>query len=358
MKLKRLLLAVLLLVTLLIGCGRDASTREAAAIEDTIKGYVTTFNAEDFDKCLTYFTDYGDEEDALAFLSFIRSLSGPLELREIRDTAIFPPAVPGSGQTATATVTAAILGEESTDYIRLKKIDDHWKIIWEQEQEVVTGESLAIEETIRNYFAAYNAEDFARCLTYFTDIGDEQSAQASLSLMREFIGEMTLQEVGYITVSDQTATARVDFIFWWAKDSQEMQFKKVNGAWKIVWEQEPTQPLRPLAPAPVPAQRYISGTVEVAPEFQEVVQVKYCLLLEDDRGQTRFWERLQVRNIGDQTLHFRTTVELYKAKEEWWGSGSFTWELEPGQATGTPGGYSWLPTWDAPTYYKIIVKGE
>ncbi len=88
-----------------------------------------------------------------------------------------------------------------------------------------------------------------------------------------------------------------------------MQFQKVNGAWKIVWEQ-----LR-LAPAPVPAQRFISGTIEVAPELEEVVHVRYCLLLEDDGGQTRFWERLQVRNIGDQTLRLSIIVELYKAKE-------------------------------------------
>jgi len=350
------MLTVLLTVTLLTACGRDVSKGEDATIEDTIRGYVTTFNAEDFDKCLNYFTDYADREDALAFLSFIRSFSGPLELREFKDIAIFPPAVPGSGHTATATITVTISGEESTDQIQLKKVDDKWKIIWEQEQEIVTGDSAAVEETIRGYFAAYNAEDLARCLTYFTDFGDEQAAQASLLLMRDFIGEMTLQEVGDITIFDQTATARVDFIFWWAKESQEMQLRNENGVWKIVWAQEPTQP-RPLAPTPVPAQRYISGTIEVAPELQDLVEVKYCILLEDDRGQTRFWERLQVRNTGDQDLHFRTIAELYKATEEWWGSGSFTWELVPGQATGGSSG-SQCPTEEAPAYYKLIVKNE
>lgn len=350
---KLLLVCLLVIVSLMmVSCGR-VSGRETKTIEDTVRGYVTTFNAGDFTRCLTYFTDYEDEGDALAFLSYIRSLSGELELREIKDIAIFPPAVPGSGQTATATVTFTLLGEEGTDLMQLKKVDGKWKIIWEQEQEGATGESAAIEETIRDYFAAYNAEDFARCLTYLADFMDEQSAQASLSLMREFIGEMTLQEVSSITVSDQTATARVGFIFWWAKDSQEMQFKKVNGAWKIVWEQ-----LR-LAPAPVPAQRFISGTIEVAPEFQEVMQVKYCLLLEDDGGRTRFWERLQVRYIGDQTLHLSIIVELYKAKEELWGSGSFSQELVPGQAAVMgDGGGSQCATLEAPTSYKVIVKSE
>ena len=107
------------------------------------------------------------------------------------------------------------------------------------------------KDTVRGYFVAYNAEDFARCLTYFTGFGDEQAAQASLSLMREFIGEMTLHEVGYMTISDQTATAEVGFTFWWDRESREMYLKKVNGDWKIAWGQEPSQQLHPdLAPAP------------------------------------------------------------------------------------------------------------
>jgi len=32
-------------------------------------------------------------------------------------------------------------GEEGSDQIQLKKVQDHWKIIWEQE--IVTGEAAA-----------------------------------------------------------------------------------------------------------------------------------------------------------------------------------------------------------------------
>jgi len=161
---KRILLVCLLAIGLLVmaSCG-GGSSREATAIEDTIRGYVTTFNAGDFTRCLTYFTDYGDEGDALAFLSYMRSLSGPLELREVKDIAIFPPAVPGGGQTATANVTFTITGEESTTQIRLEKVNGHWKIIWEQgitAERTATiedaGDVAAIEETVREYFAAYN----------------------------------------------------------------------------------------------------------------------------------------------------------------------------------------------------------
>jgi len=119
----------------IVSCG-GGKADDTAVIEDTIGGYVTTFNAEDFIQCLTYFTDYEDKEDALAFLSFMRSLSGKLELKKIEDIAISPPAVLRSGQTATASVTFTITGEESTDQMQLKKVDGLWKIIWEQEQSV------------------------------------------------------------------------------------------------------------------------------------------------------------------------------------------------------------------------------
>jgi ketosteroid isomerase-like protein len=121
-------------------------------IEDTIRGYIAAYNAEDFTTCLTYFTDYGDEEDALAFLSFIRNLSGPLELREIKDITIFPPLappavyppnVPRIGQTATATVVFTIGGVEGTDQLQLKEVNDKWKIVWEQE--IVTEKPAIIE---------------------------------------------------------------------------------------------------------------------------------------------------------------------------------------------------------------------
>lgn len=132
MNMRRLGLYLLLALTLLLVASCEREVTDEAAIENTIRGYVETFNAEDFDKCLTYFTDYEDKEDALAFLSFTRSLSGPLELREVKDITIVPVAVPGGSRTATATVTFTMLGEESTDLMQLKEVDGLWKIIWEQ----------------------------------------------------------------------------------------------------------------------------------------------------------------------------------------------------------------------------------
>lgn len=114
-------------------CGVSQEDKDTRTIEDTIRDYVRTYNNEDFNKCLNCFTGYEDKDDALAFLSFTRSLSGELELKGIKDITIVPVAVPGGSRTATATVTLVMLGEEGTDLIRLMEVDSSWKIIWEQE---------------------------------------------------------------------------------------------------------------------------------------------------------------------------------------------------------------------------------
>jgi hypothetical protein len=121
---KKLIVISIVMAVVLTGCGGNESAGGNADIENTIKGYITTFNAGDFTRCLTYFTDYGDEEDALAFLQFMRGMSGELKLREIKDISISGPT------TATATVVFTIAGEESTDQMQLRKVDDQWKIVW------------------------------------------------------------------------------------------------------------------------------------------------------------------------------------------------------------------------------------
>jgi len=120
---KRILLIFILALGLSTACGGKAADGEHAAIEDTIRGYVETYNARDYAQCLTYFTDYGDKDEALASLEFFRGLSGELGFQEIRDIAI-------SGQTATVTVAFIIGGEEGTDQMELKKVDSRWKIVW------------------------------------------------------------------------------------------------------------------------------------------------------------------------------------------------------------------------------------
>jgi len=122
-EMNKLLMVSIVVATLLIGCGGDESAGDNADIENTIRGYVETYNARDYAQCLTYFTDYGDKNDALASLQFFRGLSGELGFQEIREIAI-------TDQTATVTVVFTIGGEEGTDQMELKKVDGHWRIVW------------------------------------------------------------------------------------------------------------------------------------------------------------------------------------------------------------------------------------
>lgn len=114
-------LAVLLAVGTLVACGEGVN--DERAIEDTIEGYVETYNSQDFVQCLTYFSDYGNEADALAFLAYMRSISSELELVEVKDILI-------SYTTASATVVFIIAGEESTDQMQLRQVNSKWKIVW------------------------------------------------------------------------------------------------------------------------------------------------------------------------------------------------------------------------------------
>jgi hypothetical protein len=124
--------AIVLTALFCASCSSGEDSGESAAIESTIRGYVTTFNTGDFTQCLTYFTGYDNEEDALVFLSYMRNLSGEMDLKKVHDVSISTPT------TATATVIFTMLGEEGTDQMQMKKIGNQWKILWEEESQVPT----------------------------------------------------------------------------------------------------------------------------------------------------------------------------------------------------------------------------
>ena len=115
----------------MVSCGgKNRESNDVRAVEDTIRNYVITYNNEESNECLNFFTGYEDKDDALAYLSFMRGLSGKLELREIKEITIVPVAVPGGNRSATASITFSASGEENIDWKELKEVESKWKIIW------------------------------------------------------------------------------------------------------------------------------------------------------------------------------------------------------------------------------------
>lgn len=132
---RRIAIIYLTIVMLLVpiigaGCGSDGdnSDMDEEAIEATIDGYMSSYNASDFDECITYFTGYDDEEDAKSQLEFLRGLSG-----EIANGVIKVSHTSTAGQSATTTVSFTIYGQEDANEMQLKKVDGEWKILWDEE---------------------------------------------------------------------------------------------------------------------------------------------------------------------------------------------------------------------------------
>ena len=143
---KKVLVTCLILVALGMSCGGGGgeSNGDSADIRDTIEGFYSAYNARQYGQCLTYFTDYGDETEALNQLTAVRQLTGEWTLKSIKNIQI-------SGSTATAQVTATIGGETETDPMELKKVGGQWKLVWESTEPppVINGNGKI---TYREYY--------------------------------------------------------------------------------------------------------------------------------------------------------------------------------------------------------------
>lgn len=122
------IIIMLLLATLsFVACGGSDVASDRAAIEKVIRGYVSSYNASDFDETLTYFTGFADRQDALSYLAYLRSQSGELTLVNFH-----PDSIAVEGATAKVPVEFSIMGELGFQWIHLKKENGNWKILWEQ----------------------------------------------------------------------------------------------------------------------------------------------------------------------------------------------------------------------------------
>jgi len=198
-----------------------------------------------------------------------------------------------------------------------------------------------VEAIIRNMFAAYNAQDFATCLSYSTDFGDMKEALAELAMSRFLAGEITVQRVEGIEIAGTAATASVTARFGSidVTETVQVQLRKKSGVWKVVWGAmwENGTPSGTPTPAVTPTPGPMTGTVEMAPELQGVVEVEYSLVAEEDGGLS---QTLQYRNVGNEPIHVRVTAEIYGVEGELLWDYSEDPNITPYEQVGIWGGFS------------------
>jgi hypothetical protein len=94
-----------------------------------------------------------------------------------------------------------------------------------------------IEYTIRDYYAAYNAEDWEMCLGHIDDTNNAGATviKSALKESRAATGKVTVNSIENINISGQSATADIT-LSWAGKTGGETQKRtlvKKAGDWKI-----------------------------------------------------------------------------------------------------------------------------
>jgi len=105
------------------GAAQAVSASDQAAIEEVMRAFFTAFNARDFDECLTYFTEFGEEAEAVSQLEAVRQLTGEWTFEGIEDMEF-------AKTTVVARVQATIGGWSQLRPMVLKEVDGFWKLIW------------------------------------------------------------------------------------------------------------------------------------------------------------------------------------------------------------------------------------
>jgi uncharacterized protein YerC len=108
---------------LLVGCASTGAATEEERVKDTINGLFDAYNAENYEKCLTYLADVPEaaEEATIAGLEMARELAGELTVEKIENVTV-------DGSTATAKVTIGAQGQTQAMDLTLTKHDGSWKM--------------------------------------------------------------------------------------------------------------------------------------------------------------------------------------------------------------------------------------
>ncbi|MBM3157640.1 MAG: DUF4878 domain-containing protein [Chloroflexi bacterium] len=101
------------------------------------------------------------------------------------------------------------------------------------------SDAAAIEDTVKKHFAAWNARNFEEHISYFAGMSkmseqEKANAMSKFETAREMMGELTLQKIENVVISDSTAKADVTATIGNTTNSGELTFVKEDGIWKIV----------------------------------------------------------------------------------------------------------------------------
>ena len=93
-----------------------------------------------------------------------------------------------------------------------------------------------IEYTIKDYYSAYNAEDWDACLGHIDDTNNVGAAtiESVLKMARAATGEVTVDSVN-IEISGLSAAADVKITYGDQSETKWYSLVKKDGNWKISW---------------------------------------------------------------------------------------------------------------------------
>ncbi len=107
---------------------------------------------------------------------------------------------------------------------------------------MVAGCSDTAEEAIgyfmKDYYSAYNAQDWEQCLGHIDDTNNVGTSviQSALQMARAATGEVTVDSVENITINGLSATADVKVTYGDQSETKEYLLVNKDGSWKISWE--------------------------------------------------------------------------------------------------------------------------
>jgi hypothetical protein len=91
---------------------------------------------------------------------------------------------------------------------------------------------------MKDFYAAYNAEDWEECLGHIDDTNNvgESTIESMLTMARAATGEVTVESVTNISITGSTATADVKITYEGHSETREYPLVKKDSRWKISWQ--------------------------------------------------------------------------------------------------------------------------